>query len=84
MGVKMTEATPMRAAIYTRISEDPKGLQNGVSRQQEDCEALAASRGWKVVACYSDNDISALKGKFRPGYAELMAAAERGEFDHLP
>ncbi|MGW4019325.1 recombinase family protein [Rhodococcus ruber] len=74
---------PVRAAIYARISEDPNGLEHGVARQREDCKALAASRGWTVVACYADNDISALKGRSRPGYEELMAAAERGEFDQI-
>ncbi|MDI9947413.1 recombinase family protein [Rhodococcus sp. IEGM 1302] len=69
--------------MYARISEDPRGLEYGVSRQREDCEALAAARGWEVVARYSDNDISALKGKERPGYQELMAAADRGEFDQI-
>ncbi|MBT2269784.1 recombinase family protein [Rhodococcus erythropolis] len=36
-----------------------------------------------MVARYSDNDISALNGKERPGYLELMAAADRGEFDQI-
>lgn len=36
-----------------------------------------------MVARYSDNDISALNGKKRPGYQELMAAADRGEFDQV-
>jgi DNA invertase Pin-like site-specific DNA recombinase len=52
-----------------------------VSRQLEDCEKLAAVRGWEVVARYSDNDISAFRGRQRPGYDKLMAAAVRREFD---
>ncbi|MFC9788896.1 recombinase family protein [Rhodococcus sp. NPDC127528] len=86
-GVPMTNDLPtsgrVRAAIYTRISEDPRGLEKGVTRQQEDCEALAGARGWEVVAHYSDNDISALKGRVRPGYEQLMAAAKRGDFDQV-
>jgi DNA invertase Pin-like site-specific DNA recombinase len=73
----------LRAAIYARISEDPRGLENGVSRQLEDCEKLAADRGWEVVARYTDNDISALKGQERPGYDEMMTAVARGEFDRI-
>jgi DNA invertase Pin-like site-specific DNA recombinase len=72
-----------RAAIYARISEDPRGMEQGVSRQMEDCERLSANRGWEVVARYTDNDISALKGKRRPGYDVMMAAAARGEFDQI-
>ena len=73
----------LRAAIYARISEDPRGLEHGVSRQLTDCKKLAAARGWKVVATYTDNDISALKGQERPGYVEMMTAAVHGEFDWI-
>ena len=55
-------STILRAAIYARISEDPRGLEHGVSRQLTDCNKLAAARGWNVIATYTDNDISALKG----------------------
>ena len=44
---------------------------------------LSANRGWEVVARYTDNDISALKGKRRPSYDVMMAAAARGEFDQI-
>jgi site-specific DNA recombinase len=73
----------LRAAIYARISEDPRRLENGVSRQLEDCEKLAVDRGWEVVARYTDNDISALKGHERPGYDEMMTAVGRNEFDRI-
>jgi site-specific DNA recombinase len=73
----------LRAAIYARISEDPRGLESGVSRQLEDCQQLAAGRGWVEVARYTDNDISALKVQERPGYEEMMKAASRGEFDRI-
>lgn len=71
----------VRAAIYARISEDPLGSESGVARQIEDCQNLAAMRGWKVVETFTDNDISALRGKARPGYEKLMAAVKRGEVD---
>ena len=76
-------STILRAAIYARISEDPRGLENGVSRQLDDCDKLAGARGWKVVATYTDNDISALKGQERPGYDEMMTDAVHGEFDRI-
>lgn len=61
----------MNAGIYVRISADREGRGLGVARQQADCEALCAARGWAVEAVYVDNDISASKGKRRPGYGEL-------------
>jgi hypothetical protein len=36
-------STILRAAIYARISEDPRGLEHGVSRQLADCKKLAAA-----------------------------------------
>ncbi len=57
-------STILRAAIYARISEDPRGLEHGISRQLTDCKKLAAARGWDVVATYTDNGISGcLKGQ---------------------
>lgn len=72
-----------RAAIYTRISEDPLATAKGVERQREDAEALIAARGWTLVEVYTDNDITALRGKSRPAYAAMMAAVGRGEFDQI-
>ena len=57
-----------RTAIYTRISNDQTGERGGVTRQLEDCAALAAHVGWEVVAHYDDNDISAFSGKTRPRF----------------
>ena len=64
-----------RAAIYTRISNDPAGERAGVERQRSECQALAEANGWDVVATYEDNDISAYSGKRRPGYEQAIADA---------
>jgi site-specific DNA recombinase len=72
----------MRAAVYLRISDDRQGLELGVDRQRDDCTGLARQRGWPAVE-FIDNDISATKGKRRPGYIALMAAADRGELDRI-
>jgi len=50
-----------RAVVYVRISDDPEGSERGVDRQEEDCRAYAASRGWEVVAVFRENDTSAFK-----------------------
>jgi len=72
-----------RAAIYSRISEDAAGDEHGVSNQLTVAHQLAAARGWEVVHTFSDNDISATTGKYRPDYHVMMAAAARGEFDAI-
>lgn len=79
----MPSSEPLRAAIYTRISNDPNGEQLGVTRQLEDCAALAERLSWQVVATFSDNDISAFSGKTRPDFEALLGAMKRGEIDAL-
>ncbi|MCA1701972.1 MAG: recombinase family protein [Actinobacteria bacterium] len=49
---------PSKSAIYVRISSDPRGLRAGIERQEEDCRALAASKGWGISEVYVDNDVS--------------------------
>lgn len=70
--------TPVRAAIYARISKDREGAGLGVQRQEQDCRELAERLGWQVVAVYVDNDISAFKGKARPAYRRLLEAMTAG------
>lgn len=73
----------VKAAIYARISDDRENDQKGVKRQLKDGRALVANRGGTVVLETIDNDISALKGKRRDGYEELMALAESGAITHI-
>jgi site-specific DNA recombinase len=68
--------TPVRAGIYARISSDREGEGLGVKRQLEDCERLAAARGWTVVERYVDQDISAYTGRLRPEYGRLWSDIE--------
>ena len=72
---------PIRAAAYQRISLDKSGDEHGVNNQLADQRRAAAARGCEIVLVRADNDISALTGKHRPGYEEVMAAAQRGEID---
>jgi site-specific DNA recombinase len=58
--------------VYARISSDPEGDRLGVTRQREDCEALAARKGWPVAEVYIDDDRSAYSGKPRPEYRRLL------------
>jgi site-specific DNA recombinase len=71
----------VRAALYCRISRDDAGDGLGVERQEQDCRALAARRGWEVVTCFVDNDLSAFSGRTRPGYQRLLQAIQAGLVD---
>ena len=61
----MSTDTPLRAALYCSISEDPRDLQAGVDRQKADCRAYAERQGWIVVDTFIDNDTPAFKGSTR-------------------
>ncbi|WHM36946.1 recombinase family protein [Streptomyces sp. BPTC-684] len=70
-----------RAGIYVRISQDRGGAGLGVARQEEDCRALCARKGWDVVAVYPDNDVSAYSGAPRPKWQELLGDINGGVVD---
>ncbi len=40
----------------------PGRRRAGVARQEEDCRALCARKGWEVIAVHPDNDVSAYSG----------------------
>jgi DNA invertase Pin-like site-specific DNA recombinase len=71
----------MQAAIYTRISQDRTGEAAGVTRQREDCIALADELGWQVAEIYTDNDVSASTAKPRPEYQRMLADIEAGRIN---
>lgn len=71
----------VRAAVYARISSDREGDGAGARRQVDDCEGLAAARGWTVVDRYVDDDISAWSGKHRPEYRRLVEDVRAGLID---
>lgn len=62
------------ATIYTRISQDKRGLGAGSERQLDECRAMCESRGWTVAAEFDDPSISASKGKVRPAFEALLAS----------
>lgn len=73
-----------RVAVYCRISEDPRLTEHGVTRQRQDCESLAAARGWEVVGVWTDNDVAVLRGDaHRPHYDAMLAAVQRGEVTRI-
>ena len=76
-------ANPNHAAIYCRISKDKAGHELGVLRQEDDCRSLASCLGWSVGNVYTDNDISAYKGRSRPGYLAMLKDVRAGKVDGL-
>jgi site-specific DNA recombinase len=77
------EDTRSRAAVYGRLSDNDNKRKLSVARQLEDGVLLAGRNGWTVVGQYSDDGISALRGKYRPGYSALMADALGGRIDRI-
>ncbi len=68
----------IRAAIYTRISSDPRDTQLGVQRQEDDARQLVALRGWEIGDVYQDNDESAFNGHSRPEFRRLLEDVRAG------
>ena len=60
------------ATIYLRVSQDKTGEGLAVERQEEECRELIERNGWTVSDIFTDNDISATKGKRRPGFEALL------------
>ncbi len=53
-----------------------------VENQSKALEAIAAHRGWQIVATYGDKGISGAKGrKDRPEFDRMLSDAGRGKFD---
>lgn len=67
----------MKSAVYLRQSEDRDDTQLAISRQREDCHRLCADRGWEPVD-YVDNDTSAVGGKKRPAWEQMLTDIETG------
>lgn len=73
----------VRAAVYARISDDRTGDELGVTRQLKAGRELVAQRSGTVVLERADDDISATYGARRPGYDDVLHAAEQGEITHI-
>ncbi|CAN5823884.1 recombinase family protein [soil metagenome] len=72
------------SAIYLRVSLDATGERLAVDRQRDDCEKIAADRGWTITETYVDNSISASdRTKIRPAYDRLVADYAAGRFGAL-
>jgi site-specific DNA recombinase len=71
----------MRAAIYARFSSD-KQSDSSIEDQARNCIRYAERAGMDIAHRFEDKAISGMS-KQRPGYQDMLAAAERREFDVL-
>src|SRR5262245_55350005 len=64
---------------YTRISNDPLGLEAGVARQRQDSLAVIEKQGWNVAEAllFEDNDVSAYKRVKRPAFEAMLASLDK-------
>jgi DNA invertase Pin-like site-specific DNA recombinase len=68
----------MRAALYLRVST----ADLDTARQERELRAVAAARGYEVVAVFADNGISGSKGRDkRPAFNQLHKDAAQHRFD---
>jgi site-specific DNA recombinase len=71
-----------KVGIYSRVSLDREAKSLSPGRQEAQCQALTAQRGWTVVKVYRDTDLSAFKTNVRrPAYEELLGDLARGVID---
>lgn len=73
----------MRAAIYSRVSQDRRGEFRSVKEQYDECVRLCERNGWEIAGKYRDNDRSASRyaTKERPDFERLMS--ELDQYDIL-
>ena len=76
-------ATPKRAAIYVRLSDDKKKTGENVADQERAARKIAADLGAEVYDVYCDNSRSASdpENKPRPEFLRLIDDADAGRFD---
>lgn len=71
-----------RVAFYSRFSTD-RQKQSSIEGQERDCEAYRVERQWEEFGRFSDSERSGTTTMGRSGLFEMLASAERGEFDVL-
>src|SRR5450759_3377250 len=76
-------STPLRTAIYVRVSTDEQtesGL--GLASQEDRCRALALAKGWTIAGLYREEGVSGtVDPKARPEAGRLLADAAAGLLD---
>src|SRR5437763_17104889 len=70
------------ASIYVRVSSKEQVEGYSLDAQRRACSDFCTARGFKVVANYADEGVSAHTDNLakRPDFARLLADAESGRF----
>jgi site-specific DNA recombinase len=69
----------MRAVIYARYSSDNQS-EASIEDQLEVCRRYIERHGWTLARTYEDRALSGASDR-RPAYQQLVADAERSDFD---
>ena len=69
----------MRAVIYARFSSDNQ-REASIADQIEVCRRIIKQQDWVLTKVYEDRAVSGAS-RFRTGYQQLLADAERHAFD---
>jgi len=73
----------MLGAAYIRYSSSMQDDSFSLEAQLRQIQARAASEGIEIVKIYSDPATSAYKNKYRPGIAQMLEDARKGQFAML-
>lgn len=76
----MPTDTPLRCALYLRVSTRAQADKHGTAYQREALTKLAIARGWTIVAVHADEGISG-RTSDRPALNEMVKAMRRGQVD---
>jgi len=81
----MTDLPPPRSrvAFYSRYSSPTGQTYASIAGQERLCEGYALRQQWEETGRYSDEGRSGTTTMGRQGLFQMLAAAERGEFDVL-
>lgn len=82
----MPASTPLRAAIYCRISLSRFGDTTKVDDQEKVCRQIARQRGWTVADqhVFKDNSVSAWRRDVRrPGWEAMLQAIRDKQLDAI-
>jgi DNA invertase Pin-like site-specific DNA recombinase len=73
-----SNASPIRAAIYLRMSDDRQ--ENSIDRQRSQVLPYAEKQGYSIVKEYVDEGIAGDEIARRPAFQQLLAEAAAGRF----
>lgn len=73
------------AALYCRVSSDPRGAGRSVTEQETSAREHCGRQGWTVARVFVDNDVSASRysRKARPEFDRLVTFLATGKADVL-